>query len=115
MDKEVILKLNLIVIKAILYKKSGKVDHTGEYSMFGQMWRQLKDKVHEFRKRGDEGYTEFPFRVRFTAEGAIDAGGPFRDSIDTVCGELQSSILPLFIPSPNSKAALWRKKRIVDN
>ena len=91
--------------KSVVFKRSGKVDHNGEYSMFGQMWRQLKDNLKEFKKKAEEGQTEFPFHVSFRAEGGIDAGGLFRDSIDSVCGELQSSILPLLIPSPNNKAA----------
>eukprot|EP00829_Urostomides_striatus_P002191 TRINITY_DN12370_c0_g1_i1.p1 TRINITY_DN12370_c0_g1~~TRINITY_DN12370_c0_g1_i1.p1 ORF type:complete len:123 (+),score=23.51 TRINITY_DN12370_c0_g1_i1:26-394(+) len=73
--------------------------------MFGQFWRQMKEKVLQFRKRPKSGKVKFPFKIKFRAEGGIDAGGLFRDAIDSICDELQSSLIPLFIPSPNNKAA----------
>lgn len=43
------------------------------------------------------------FKVEFKGEGSIDAGGPYRDTITNMCNELQSSVLPLLIPTPNNK------------
>jgi hypothetical protein len=41
------------------------------------------------------------FKVRFLTEDASDAGGPYRELFDSICGELMSSVLPLLIPTPN--------------
>ncbi len=89
--------------KAYLLKSSGAVDHTGERSMFGQLWRLLKDKVGQFRKRQKKD--KFPFKAKFKGEGGIDAGGLFRETLDQICEELQSSCLPLLVPTPNNKTA----------
>ena len=35
--------------------------------------------------------------------GAMDAGGPFRDSVSELCFELQSPASPLFVPCPNAR------------
>ena len=89
--------------KAHLLKTSGAVDHTGERSLFGQLWRLLKDKVGQFRKRLKKD--KFPFKAKFKGEGGIDAGGLFRETIDQICEELQSASLPLLVPTPNNKTA----------
>lgn len=34
----------------------------------------------------------------FTGEGAEDVGGPFREHLTEMCGELMSEGLPLFVP-----------------
>lgn len=44
--------------------------------------------------------------TRGAGEGATDAGGPYRESISTLCSELQSSALPLLIPTPNAREVL---------
>ena len=43
------------------------------------------------------------FKVEFKGEGSIDAGGPYRETITNICQELQSSTLPILIPTPNNK------------
>ncbi len=42
-------------------------------------------------------------KVNFSGEGSIDAGGPYRETLTNICQELQSSVLPLLIPTPNNK------------
>jgi len=44
--------------------------------------------------------------VEFAFEHSIDAGGPFRELLSVLSTELQSSDLPLFIPSPNARSAV---------
>ena len=44
-----------------------------------------------------------PFGVSFVGEASIDIGGPYREAISQICTELQSTALPLLIPSPNQK------------
>jgi len=89
--------------KAHLLKMSGGVDYNGSKTMFGQLWRSLRDKVLQFRKKQKKD--KFPFKIKFKGEGGIDAGGLFRDCIDNICEELQSNMLPLLIPTPNNKNA----------
>ena len=43
------------------------------------------------------------FRVNFSGEGSDDYGGPYREVFGHVCEELESGLLPLFIPIPNKR------------
>jgi len=45
------------------------------------------------------------FRVKLTGEHAIDQGGPFREILSTFVAELESSLLPLLLPTPNATTA----------
>eukprot|EP00830_Metopus_es_P015538 TRINITY_DN4508_c0_g1_i2.p1 TRINITY_DN4508_c0_g1~~TRINITY_DN4508_c0_g1_i2.p1 ORF type:complete len:457 (-),score=89.63 TRINITY_DN4508_c0_g1_i2:14-1384(-) len=87
--------------KAFVFKASGMVDHSGEKTIFGQVWSAIKDKTQIFQKRAGN----FPYHVHFQGEGGIDAGGLFRESVDQMCEEIQSTCLPLFIPTPNNKTS----------
>jgi E3 ubiquitin-protein ligase HERC2 len=51
-----------------------------------------------------------PWRVTFAGEGGVDAGGLFRDSLSTVCAELQDIKIGLFVPVPNQRAAVGRNQ-----
>ncbi|XP_077974377.1 putative E3 ubiquitin-protein ligase HERC1 isoform X2 [Styela clava] len=42
------------------------------------------------------------WKVKLLGEGADDAGGVFDDTITEMCKELESGVLNLFIPTPNS-------------
>ena len=96
--------------KAFALKASGQVDNAGQKTLFGQLWKLLKDKVAQFKKRPKK--LKFPFTVKFKGEGGVDAGGLFRETIDQICEELQSHCLPLFIPTPNNKTSFgqYREK-----
>ncbi len=89
--------------KAFVLHSSGQVDHAGKLSLFGQLMQATKDRISIFQKK--PGEDSYPYRVEFKGEGGSDAGGLFRESIDQICEELQSSCLPLFIPTPNNKTA----------
>jgi len=41
--------------------------------------------------------------VRFAGEGVNDNGGPYRDCFNDWFNELQSPMLPYFIPAPNTR------------
>ena len=43
------------------------------------------------------------WKVEFVGEAAIDAGGPFNESISQICEELQSGKVPIFQLTPNGK------------
>ncbi len=100
--------------KAFSLKALGQVDSTGQRSIFGQLWQQLKGKTDRFKKRPRK--IKFPFSVKFKGEGGIDAGGLFRETLDQLCDELQSSCLPLLVPTPNNKTAFgeFREKWTVN-
>ncbi|ESN90899.1 hypothetical protein HELRODRAFT_104310 [Helobdella robusta] len=44
------------------------------------------------------------WKVQLIGEGADDAGGVFDDTITQICEELKSGVVPLLIPTPNSKS-----------
>jgi E3 ubiquitin-protein ligase HERC2 len=43
------------------------------------------------------------WEVNYVGMRATDAGGPYRDSVERICSELQSPALPLFIRCPNGR------------
>jgi len=46
------------------------------------------------------------FRVKFEGEGVDDHGGPYSQLFADICAELQSSVVPLFVPSSNQTEAI---------
>jgi len=44
------------------------------------------------------------FRAELVGEGSIDAGGPYREALDVMSKELQSSVLPVLVQSENQKS-----------
>ena len=41
------------------------------------------------------------FNVNFVNERGIDAGGPYREILDSVATELMTTVLPVLRPTPN--------------
>jgi len=79
-------------------KAQERGDRSGRKSVFFQLYLQLhfiKPSVLRTENR--------PWVVSYQGFGGQDAGGLFRDSVSTVCSELHSQWVPLFIPVPNSK------------
>ena len=87
--------------KAQRFKDSGKVDHKGEHTIFGQIWSTLKKTNYKSLRRNDADSKSW--KANFAGEGSYDAGGPYRESITNMWGELMNSVLPFFIPTPNNK------------
>jgi alpha-tubulin suppressor-like RCC1 family protein len=108
------LKINRM--KARKFIDKGKPDHTGEFTVFGQMFQFLKQKSFRIFKKKEGGNNNKMFNVTFVGEASIDAGGPYREALSQICTEMQSACLPLFIPSPNQKneSGLFREKWIVN-
>jgi len=48
--------------------------------------------------------TERPFKVKYVKEEGEDAGGLYRDFVDSCGSELMSPQLPLFVPTPNQQS-----------
>ena len=69
-------------------------------TIFGQLfhiYENVEGKIFLLEKN------ERLFRVELLGEGAIDAGGPFHETISGLCNELQSDYIDLFIKTPNNK------------
>ena len=107
------LKLDLFKAQKLAQKK--RLDATADRSLFGQAFQQLYLHHHdEADKYGDHDTdpTRFfvapdsqqrPWKVVFKGLYADDYGGLYRDSLDRMCRELQSTALSLFIPTPNAR------------
>jgi hypothetical protein len=65
--------------------------------LFMQAMRQLNAVPAHMMRSPLAGWT-----VKFVDESSYDTGGLFRDSITQMCYDVQSSSLPLLIPSPNA-------------
>jgi alpha-tubulin suppressor-like RCC1 family protein len=108
------LKINRMKVRRFIEK--GKPDHTGEYTVFGQIFQFLKSRSFKIFKKKEGGNNNKMFNVTFVGEASIDAGGPYREALTQACTELQSSAVPLFIPSPNQKneSGLFREKWVIN-
>lgn len=82
--------------KAMRLKYQGKVDSQALVSLFGQVYRAINSNTpRSFRN------PERIFKVIFRGEGSTDAGGPYNEALSTICDEIMSRFLPLFVPSQN--------------
>lgn len=87
--------------KAFNFKESGQVDNEGKFTIFGQVFQQLRrEQYSAFKKNRVDDKV---FNVTFQGEGSQDAGGPFRDCITNMCKEVQSEALPVLIRTANNK------------
>lgn len=77
-----------------------KCDIKGENTMFGQLFKKLKEK--NFENLRIQSSTNYGWYANFSNEG-IQNDGTFRKSVSQLIEELQSPYLPLFIPSKNNK------------
>lgn len=84
-------------MRATRQARRGVADVEGTESVFGQVFQQL-GSVDPAELRENSSHV---FQVKLRGEGAIDAGGPFREVMCLMCLELQSTTLPLLIPCPN--------------
>ena len=65
------------------------------------MKRQEKDRYKDWWRR--DGPDDRVFRANFKGEGSIDAGGPYRETMENISKELSSSVLPILIPTENQR------------
>ncbi|CAF3929639.1 unnamed protein product [Rotaria sp. Silwood2] len=79
--------------------KASLAEHP-EDTMFYQGYKQMYPNASQtFRRTSDERVWTAVFIGMYSSDG----GGPFRDSITRMCGELCSTKLPLFILCPNGR------------
>lgn len=88
---------------------SGKVDTEGRWSVFSQAFRAIHQMPPRVLRRTDRLYS-----TKFLGEHAQDAGGPYRESFDNYCQELQSPVLPLLLRTPNGRhAAGYNREKFI--
>ena len=98
-------------IRANFMRKKGVKDGNCKISVFAQVMASVMERAPK-----DLWVSDRAFRVDLMGEGATDAGGPYNEIISTMCEELMSDFLPLFIPSPNNShnTGLYRDAYIVN-
>ena len=91
-------------LKASTFRDTGKVDHTGEFTLFGQMFTKCKEKpalADCFRMNTVE---DKAFKFYFEGENSDDWGGPFREVLTNIVqDELETDVLPLLLKTPNNR------------
>jgi len=105
--------LRLDMFKAQKLVHQSRVDTTGNKTLFGQAFQQLHLHRHEEEnKYGDHDRDPTRLLVRWRQRAwrtvmrglyADDYGGVYRDVLERMCVEVQSPLLPLFIPCPNAR------------
>ncbi|UJR06751.1 hypothetical protein I4U23_011038 [Adineta vaga] len=68
-------------------------------TMFYQGYEQLHSNAHILFRRQNERL----WRAQYLGMHSTDAGGPYRDSITCICGDICSTRLSLFILCPNGR------------
>jgi hypothetical protein len=91
--------------KAMRAMDAGRVDNEGLFSIFGQIYRIMNPQPLTSLRNSERA-----FRVTFRGEGSIDAGGPYNEVISNMADELQSKMLPLFVPVQNQVHAIGENR-----
>jgi len=86
--------------EAMRFEESGKVDNTGEFSKFGQLFRHQAGNYENWKQNHQDSRA---LSVKFTGEDGIDAGGPYREMLTNLVQELESGVIPLIVKSQNNK------------
>ena len=76
-------------------------------TVFGQIFSLLRDRPPSLFKAARRLWS-----VSFIGEGADDVGGPYRESISTVCHELMSDAVPLFVPTSNQLGNVGERRHL---
>ena len=86
--------------EAMRFIESGQVDNTGEFTLFGQIFKQLNGNYDCWKHNNVDARA---LRVRFLNEASIDAGGPFRETLTNFVTEMESGALPHLVMTENHK------------
>ncbi|GAB5354801.1 hypothetical protein AAMO2058_000150500 [Amorphochlora amoebiformis] len=102
-------KARIGVFEASTLKEQKKVDWEGTLSQFGQLMQALKSKEPSFYRRPKN---QRAFEVIFKGMHSHDAGGCYRQHMETIAQEIQSTNLPLFIQCPNARLQMGKNREI---
>ncbi|OQS02636.1 HECT E3 ubiquitin ligase [Thraustotheca clavata] len=83
--------------KASRFLESAPPNTLNPFALFIQAYQGLK-----MYKPAEYCSSTRLYTVTFLGENAIDAGGPYRETFSQFAAELQSSQLPLLLPTPNN-------------
>jgi hypothetical protein len=84
------------------FNDSGKIDHTGEFTIFGQTFQTLSTKTPKWEAFKLKDIDEQVFQAEFDNEDSIDIGGPYREIMTNIGNELElGGVLPLLVKSTN--------------
>jgi len=86
-------------LKARQFLDSGKVDHSGEFTEFGQILKQLNGNLDCWKQNRVDDQA---FRCEFEGESSIDVGGPYRETLVHMVDELECGALPLLKKTTNA-------------
>ncbi len=84
--------------KARKYMDLGEVDTEGRWTTFAQAFRVLYPMDPAKLRHGDKVYS-----VQLAGEFADDYGGPYRESFEGYCVEVQSTSMSLMCQTPNGR------------
>ena len=98
-SKEYKINIDRLLIKH--KRDKGKIDDKAEWTIFACVMNTMKKDDYE-GLRMKNSYSQ-AYEIDFKGEGGVDRGGPFRESIENMVDEIQSSTLPLLIPTQNHK------------
>lgn len=85
------------------FLESGKCDHTGEFTMLGQVLQRTIKDPNLLDCFNMNSVDSMAFDVLLGGEGSMDYGGPFRELLSTIAAEVQSLGLPLMVPTMNNR------------
>jgi hypothetical protein len=74
-------------------------DNNGQNTTFNQGYEQLHENAHVLFRSDIQRL----WRANYVGMHSSDAGGPYRDSITSMCSDICSTRLPLFILCPNGR------------
>jgi hypothetical protein len=83
-------------IQAHVKRHRGEVDSDFSISVFSQVMQKVNHWPHYQLRNKSRA-----FSVTLAQEGAHDGGGPYNEVMSTMCDELMSPFITLFIPSAN--------------
>lgn len=92
-------ELSLDRMKMLECRDSGACDDEGVKMLFAQASHQAQGCGRVVLRS-----TERPLHISYVNEEGVDAGGLYRDFMDSCAAELMSPSLPLFVRTPNNRS-----------
>jgi len=102
------VKVTIDKMRALKFRQEKRVDFHAE-TVFGQVMSELK---HASPRLFRIGQNQRAFQVVEVGFNSQDIGGPYRDTIEAITKELESSVLPLFVPCMNNVIQLGRNRDV---
>ncbi|CAF4049999.1 unnamed protein product [Rotaria sp. Silwood2] len=81
------------------FVRASDADNSGQHSTFYQGYEQLHENAHLLFRHDSQRL----WRAQYIGMHSTDQGGPYRDSITSMCSDICSTRLPLFILCPNGR------------